>query len=128
MVTEYFGATLGNPVPDVPRNQIAEHMVENNQWIVGTPDDAIAGIERLQEISGGFGKFLVRVEDWAPRDKINRSYELLARYVMPRFQGSLVGIETSQKWAADRIDALQANRYAGLKAATDAYDAGRSRN
>jgi hypothetical protein len=44
---------------------------------------------------------------------------------MPRFQGSLVGIETSQQWAAERIDALQANRYAGLKAATDAYDAGR---
>ena len=87
LVTEYFGETLGNPVPDVPRDQIVDYMVDHNQWIVGTPDDCIAGIERLQEITGGFGKFMIRVEDWAPRDKIHRSYELLARYVMPHFRG-----------------------------------------
>jgi len=128
LVTEYFGRTLGNPVPDVPRDQIVDYMVDNNQWIVGTPDDAIAGIERLQEISGGFGKFMIRVEDWAPMHQINRSYELLARYVMPKFQSSVMGIETSNQWATDRKDALQANRYAGLKAATDTYDASRSRS
>ena len=126
VVTEYFGQTLGNPVPDVPRGQIVDFMVEHNQWIVGTPDDAIAGIERLQEISGGFGKFMIRVEDWAPRDKIHRSYELLARYVMPHFQGSLVGIQTSNQWATERKETLQANRYAGLKTATETYDATRS--
>lgn len=128
VVTEYFHRTLGGPVPDVPREQIVDFMIEHNQWIVGTPDDAIAGIERLQEISGGFGKFMIRVEDWAPMDQLRRSYELLARYVMPKFQGSLIGIETSNQWATDRKDALQANRYAGLKAATDTYDASRSRN
>ena len=121
LVTEYFGETLGNPVPDVPRDQIVDYMVDHNQWIVGTPDDCIAGIERLQELSGGFGNFMVRVEDWAPRDKIHRSYELLARYVMPHFQGSLDGIFTSQQWASDRKEALQANRTAGLKQASDAF-------
>ena len=125
IVTEYFGETLGNPVPDVPRDQIVDYMVDHNQWIVGTPDDCIAGIERLQEISGGFGKFMIRVEDWAPRDKIHRSYELLARYVMPHFQGSVQGIEISRDWASERREALQANRYVGIKAATDRFDAGR---
>ncbi|MQG27990.1 MAG: LLM class flavin-dependent oxidoreductase [SAR202 cluster bacterium] len=125
IVTEYFGETLGNPVPDVPRDQIVDYMVDHNQWIVGTPDDCIAGIERLQEISGGFGKFMIRVEDWAPRDKIHRSYELLARYVMPHFQGSVQGIEISRNWASERREALQANRYVGIKAATDRFDAGR---
>ena len=125
LVTEYFGETLGNPVPDVPRDQIVDYMVDHNQWIVGTPDDCIAGIERLQEITGGFGKFMIRVEDWAPRDKIHRSYELLARYVMPHFQGSVKGIEISRDWASERREALQANRYAGLKAATDRFDASR---
>ena len=123
VVTEYFGETLGNPVPDVPRDQIVEYMVDHNQWIVGTPDDCIAGIERLQEITGGFGKFMIRVEDWAPRDKIHRSYELLARYVMPHFQGSVEGIQISRDWASERKDALQQNRYAGIKAATDRFDA-----
>ena len=125
VVTEYFGETLGNPVPDVPRDQIVDYMVDKNQWIVGTPDDCIAGIERLQEISGGFGKFMIRVEDWAPRDKIHRSYELLARYVMPHFQGSVDGIRISRDWASERREALQQNRYVGIKAATDRFDASR---
>jgi len=126
VVTEYFGQTLGNPAPDVPRDQIVDYMVDHNQWIVGTPDDCIAGIERLQELTGGFGKFMMRVEDWAPRDKIHRSYELLARYVMPYFQGSLKGIQTSNQWASERKEALQQNRYVGIKAATDRFDASRS--
>ena len=121
LVTEYFGETLGNPVPPVPRDQIVDYMVDNNQWIVGTPDDCIAVIERLQELSGGFGSFMIRVEDWAPRDKSHRSYELLARYVMPHFQGSLEGIFTSQQWASERREALQANRTAGLKQASDSF-------
>ena len=126
VVTEYFGRTLGNEVPDVPRDQIVDYMGDHNQWIVGTPDDCIAGIQRLQELTGGFGKFMMRVEDWAPRDKIHRSYELLARYVMPYFQGSLQGIQTSNEWASERREALQANRYVGIKAATDRFDAGRN--
>ena len=126
VVTEYFGRTLGNEVPDVPRDQIVDYMVDHNQWIVGTPDDCIAGIQRLQELTGGFGKFMMRVEDWAPRDRIHRSYELLARYVMPYFQGSLQGIQTSNEWASERREALQANRYVGIKAATDRFDAGRN--
>ncbi len=123
--TEYFGRTLGHPVPDVPANQIVDYMVERNQWVIGTPDDCIAAIERLQEISGGFGGFMVRVEDWGQREKVLHSYELLARYVMPHFQGTLRGINVSNQWASDRKEALQMNRLAGLKRATDSYYAHR---
>ena len=126
LVTEYFQNTLGNPAPDVPEDQIVDYMVEHNQWIVGTPDDCVAGIERLQEMSGGFGSFMIRVEDWAPREKILRSYELLARYVMPRFQGSLAGIEMSSRWASDIKEVLQTNRRAAIQRATDTYDAAAS--
>jgi limonene 1,2-monooxygenase len=125
VVKEYLGNTLGHEIPDIPANQIVDHMVENNQWIVGTPDDCIAGINRLLEASDGFGGLLIRVEDWAPREKVLRSYELLARYVMPQFQGSLEGIETSNRWASQVKDTLQSNRKAGLQAATEAYFAKR---
>ena len=125
LVTEYFDQTLGNGAPDVPFDQIVDYMVEHNQWIVGTPEDCIAGIERLQEMSGGFGKFMVRVEDWAPREKILHSYELLARYVMPHFQGTLTGIVASNRWASEQKEQLQVNRRAGLQRATDAYFARR---
>lgn len=122
VVTEYFGNTLGHEVPDVPRDQIVDFMTDNNQWIVGTPDDCIKRINELQEISGGFGGMLVRVEDWAPRDKLHRSYELLARYVMPQFQGTIAGIQTSQQWASDMRDTLQVNRRAGLDRAAEVYE------
>jgi limonene 1,2-monooxygenase len=125
-LTEYFGATLGHPTPDVPTNQIVDFMVERNQWMIGTPEDCIAGIERLQELSGGFGGLLIRVEDWATREKTLHSYELFARYVMPRFQGSLAGIQVSNRWASERREALQVDRLAGLKRATDAYYSQRS--
>jgi limonene 1,2-monooxygenase len=55
--------------------------------VVGTPDDAIAQIRRLEEQSGGFGTFLVMAHEWADREATLRSYELLAREVMPAFQG-----------------------------------------
>ena len=85
---EYFESTLGHAAPDVADDCLLEYVMERHGVIVGTPDDMIEAVERLQEISGGFGGMLVRVEDWAPREKILRSYELLARYVMPHFQGS----------------------------------------
>ena len=31
------------------------------------------------------------VQDWATREQQRRSYELLARYVMPRYTGALAG-------------------------------------
>jgi limonene 1,2-monooxygenase len=124
-VTEYFSGTLGHPAPDMPADQIVDYMVEQNQWIIGTPEDCIAGIERLQEMSGGFGGFLVRVEDWVPREKRFRSYELMARYVMPHFQGSVRGIMTSNQWARERRELLHTHAVAGLKRATDSYFAQR---
>ncbi len=83
LISEYFDQTLGNEVPDVPFDGIVEHMVEYHLWIVGTPDDAIEGINRLQEISGGFGGLMILVADWASREKVLHSYELMTRYVFP---------------------------------------------
>ena len=125
VVTEYYGETLGNSIPNVARDRIVDYMVENNHWVVGTPDDCIAAIDRLQEISGGFGLFMIQVEDWAPRETLLRNYELLARYVMPHFQGALSGVIASSRWASERKEELQANRKAGLQRATETFYGGR---
>ena len=80
--------TNGRPaVIDGPIEEIIDAMVSSGAWIVGTPDDCIEAIYRLQDQSGGFGGLLVQTIDWASRDKMLKSYELLARYVMPHFQG-----------------------------------------
>jgi alkanesulfonate monooxygenase SsuD/methylene tetrahydromethanopterin reductase-like flavin-dependent oxidoreductase (luciferase family) len=36
-------------------DEVIENMIATNFAVIGTPDDAIAQIERLQQESGGFG-------------------------------------------------------------------------
>lgn len=95
----YFSNTLAHddPAPDVPQDEMLEELVRRGSWCVGTPDDLIAFIEMLAERSGGFGGLMLQAVEWADRDAVRKSYELLARYVMPRFQGALTGLEASQR-------------------------------
>jgi limonene 1,2-monooxygenase len=96
-------------------------MVDRGAWIIGTPDDCIAGIKRLAEQSGGFGGFLVQTVDWASRDKMLRSYELFARYVMPHFQGTALGTAASNAWAYERRESLMAGRTRAIDRARADY-------
>jgi limonene 1,2-monooxygenase len=109
-VTGYQRDVLSRPLPEgVPEDQVVAALVERGAWIVGTPDDCIATIDRLDERSGGFGGLLVMVQDWATREQQRRSYELLARYVMPRYQGAVSGVEAAYRHAAEhRQDSQQA--------------------
>lgn len=75
-----------------------EEQAERAAIIVGTPDDAVAAINILQERSGGIGGLLGLAHEWAPTEKTNHSYELWARYVAPRFQGQLESIESNRNW------------------------------
>jgi limonene 1,2-monooxygenase len=50
---------------------------------VGTPDDAIATIERLSAKTGGFGTFLFLAHNCADWQATQRSYELFAEHVIP---------------------------------------------
>jgi limonene 1,2-monooxygenase len=55
--------------------------------VVGTPDDLVATIRTLQEVTGGFGVVVGFAHDWANREATFRSWELLARYVVPEVNG-----------------------------------------
>ena len=68
--------------------ELADAMNASGFAVIGTVDDAKAQIQRLIDQSGGFGTFLTMATDWAPRDAMWHSYELMARYVFPEFQGS----------------------------------------
>ena len=68
--------------------------------VIGTPDMAVAQIQRLIDQSGGFGTFLFMAHEWADRPATLRSYELFARYVAPLFQGSTPSLVRSRDWAA----------------------------
>jgi limonene 1,2-monooxygenase len=120
---EYFGKTLGRQLRfEGPDEQIIDVMAGHGAAIVGTPEDAVAAIRTMQELSGGFGGLMGLAHEWAPREKIVRSYELFARYVMPHFQGSLVGLELANRWARDQSAAMEAGRQAAVAAARAAHE------
>ncbi len=121
---EYSEGTNGRrPVFDGPLDKVIDFMSDAGFWIVGTPDDCVAGIKQLEERSGGYGGLLVQTIDWAPRDKMLLSYELLARYVMPQFQGTVLSTAASNRWAFERRDSLTAGRVQAIDRARQDYAA-----
>ena len=97
-LNEYFSGTITSRM--APDSSTIEAGIEGGGAIVGTPDDAIAGIERLLEITGGFGGFLARVHEWGTWAQTVHSYELFARYVIPHFRGQLEAQRSSQAFVA----------------------------
>ena len=118
---DYGQRALGQELPPGPPDTIIEQMMESGSAVVGTPDDLIAAIERSQETTGGFGTLLVRVHEWTTWDKTRYSYELLARYVMPRFQGSLHALEASYQDAREHVNDIRTARKAAIDKAHEAY-------
>lgn len=116
----YFEDALGRP-PGRSQDPLTDG-VKAGTTLVGSPETVAAGIERLVALSdGGFGGLMFRAHDWANREQTWRSYELFARWVMPRFQGSLETVRASHEWAkSNRKTIFGPNVEALRKAFTDA--------
>lgn len=99
---EYYSETLGRPPQ--PGKDGVEAMMERGGAIVGTPDDAIAALDALMDLTGGFGGFLGLAHEWASREATWRSYELWARYVAPHFQGQIAAVQGSRDWVSSHRD------------------------
>ncbi|MBX3502374.1 MAG: LLM class flavin-dependent oxidoreductase [Rubrivivax sp.] len=116
----YFEDTLGRP-PGRADDPLREG-VKMGTTLVGSPDTVSRGIEKLVESSkGGIGGVMFRAHEWADRDKTMKSFELFARWVMPRFQGSLDTVVASREWTkSNRRTIFSPNVAAIAKAYTDA--------
>jgi limonene 1,2-monooxygenase len=77
--------------------------------VVGTPDDLIAAITNIQQLTGGFGVVLGFAHDWANPENTMRSWDMVARYVIPALNGSVRPLQAS----ADYLTANQADLMAG---------------
>src|SRR5262245_1037582 len=94
----YFEETLGRP-PGRSDDPLTDG-VKAGTTLVGSVDTVVRGIEHLWKLSnGGFGGLLFRADEWANREQTLRRYQLFARYVMPRVQGSLDTVRGSNDWA-----------------------------
>jgi limonene 1,2-monooxygenase len=90
---------LAPDADDLP--SMIDAMNGSGMSVIGTPEQAIAQVQRLIDQSGGFGTFLFMANDWADREAMLRSYELFAREVMPHFQGKTSSLVASRDWAAE---------------------------
>jgi limonene 1,2-monooxygenase len=116
----YFEETLGRP-PGRSDDPLTDG-VRMGTTLVGSVDTVTRGIRKLWELSGGgFGGLLFRAHEWANREQTLKSYELFARYVMPRFQGSADAPRASNEWArGNRKTIFSPNVEAIRRAYTDA--------
>ena len=84
---KYFREIATFPIVPPEIDNAVEYLMENQMACIGTPDDAIRYIEKLQEGTGGFGAYLELAHNWADFAATKRHYELMSRHVAPHFQG-----------------------------------------
>jgi limonene 1,2-monooxygenase len=95
----YFTKVVALPIAPADVPDPIDSLVQSGFAVVGTPDDAVAQISRLWDQTGGFGCFMQLAHNWANWDDTRHSWELFARYVMPRFQDLNVRRDESLEWA-----------------------------
>jgi len=95
---DYFANVAALPVAPPPGVDPIDAMIDSGFAVIGTPDDFVAQVERLKHQSGGFGCFLQLHAPWADWAETKRSYELLARYCIPKINQINVNRKASEDW------------------------------
>jgi limonene 1,2-monooxygenase len=103
-------------------------IIDNGIGVIGTPDDAINQIQRLQDMTGGgFGTYLIMGNEWARYEATKRSTELFAEQVMPAFQfANLDRRRITEQSARKTAAALHARQAQALDEAKAKYQAERA--
>lgn len=113
---DYYNLVAPKGLMGVAGEDAVDILLKSNRAVVGTPDDAVEMIERLHRKQGDFGVFLQQAHNWADWDKTKKSYELYARFVMPRLQDSNRHRVQSMDWMRQEFDNFNAQRQKGVDA------------
>src|SRR5947208_4694417 len=117
----YFRDVATFPIipPDVP--DPTDWLIETGTGCIGTPDDAIAYIDRLIAGSGGFGVIAELAQNWADWEATKKHYELMARFVHPHFQQSRELLQGSYDYATVRHTEAVGQATAAIQKASDQH-------
>lgn len=119
-----YRTRIGQPGKSVGPDPVRK-MVEDGTAVVGTPDDAIAQIRRLQEKQGEFGVFLQQAHNWANFENTKRSHELWRRHVHPAINGMNESRQQSFDWAVDHAEEFVGASSAAVSATIKKFRAAR---
>ncbi|MEZ4354882.1 MAG: LLM class flavin-dependent oxidoreductase [Myxococcota bacterium] len=89
---------------------------------LGTPDDAVAVIESLVEKSGGFGTVLLLGHNCASPEATRKSYELIARCVMPALNDLNRNRRRSMAWATRNAATFMPALAGGIQKAIEEHE------
>jgi limonene 1,2-monooxygenase len=122
----YFRDVATFPIipPEVP--DPTEWLVETGTACIGTPDDAIAYVDRLLAGSGGFGVLCELAQNWADWEATKRHYELMARFVHPHFQHSRDLLRGSYDFATSHHGEFIGQASAAIQKEIDRHAASRT--
>ena len=102
---EYTVGTLMRPgaeIYDSPDEAVdAMAFGDNAAIVIGTPDDLIDSIRKMHELTGGFGTIIGFVHDWCTPEQNFRSWDRVARYVVPEINGYLNAYRESRQDVID---------------------------
>ena len=96
--------------PDQGVDEMA--FVDGATSVIGTPDDLIARIRDMIKLTGGFGTVIGFVHDWASRENTSRSWDLVARYVLPEVNGMLDAYRESRQFVVENRETFDRAREA----------------
>jgi len=96
--------------PDQGVDEMA--FVDGATSVIGTPDDLVARIREIIALTGGFGTVIGFVHDWANRQNTSRSWDLVARYVIPEVNGMLDAYRESRQFVVENRDSFNRAREA----------------
>ncbi len=108
---EYTLDTLKRPGAE--RFSSPDEAVEKTAWIdgssavIGTPDDLVAMIKKIVDLSGGCGAVIGFAHDWADPAATFRSWEMVARYVIPEINKYTENLRISQKFVMDNRESFE---------------------
>ena len=97
---QYIVATLQRPgavAYKSPDEAIEQMTAPGSAAVIGTPDDLIAMIKKVYQGSGGFGHCVGFVHDWAIPENTFRSWDMVARYVIPEINGYVTKLRESER-------------------------------
>ena len=90
---------------------------------IGTPDDLVQRIKSVLEISGGFGTVVGFVHDWANPENTARSWDMVARYVVPEINGHLAAMRRSEEFVINNRAVFDRSRDAIMAKINENADA-----
>ena len=119
---QYFLNQSGH-LPDSPVHFTIEDLIERGEAVVGTPDDAVAQIRRLEEKVPDFGCLLLFDKNWARMEHKKQSLEMMMRYVLPEINGDNVNRRKSFDWQKENREAFFGALMEGTKRAIEKHEA-----